>query len=241
MKSSLKTTVLFAALGAGLASTVAIAANVTLPYTFSAGTVIRAAEVNANFQAIQVANDDNQAQITALDQRVRLQEVWTPPRVGAFNLGAVDFAPTVTGTTIVHRVYDEFGASPMGAKIGAAIHPYNGSTPTQLACWFSTDLSGDPTSKVRATLWSIPMAGGAAAPGAVPLAAVELTGQSPVNTPTEFSTGAFVGPLGRTEFVTWDGVTGYRFVVEIEFVNKSYPNFKVYGCTVRWQAATAAP
>ncbi len=49
-----------------LVAAVVYAGNVTLPYAFTAGTTARAAEVNANFQAVKTAVDDNQAQITAL-------------------------------------------------------------------------------------------------------------------------------------------------------------------------------
>ncbi len=50
-------------------SVVAFAANVTIPNTFTAGTPAKASEVNANFQAVKTAVDDNQSQITALKAR----------------------------------------------------------------------------------------------------------------------------------------------------------------------------
>ncbi|HTQ76350.1 MAG TPA: hypothetical protein VMI74_18880 [Burkholderiales bacterium] len=43
----------------------ASASQVTLPFTFSAGTPARAADVNANFAAVKAAVDDNFARITA--------------------------------------------------------------------------------------------------------------------------------------------------------------------------------
>src|SRR5262245_39772511 len=45
---------------------VAVASNVTLPNTFTAGTVARASEVNANFAAIKTSVDDNFTRIQAL-------------------------------------------------------------------------------------------------------------------------------------------------------------------------------
>ncbi|MCC6524063.1 MAG: hypothetical protein IT373_15490 [Polyangiaceae bacterium] len=51
---------------------VAIASPLTTPNTFTAGTVISAAAVNANFDAIEAAVDDNDARITLLEGAPKL-------------------------------------------------------------------------------------------------------------------------------------------------------------------------
>jgi hypothetical protein len=53
-------------LSLAVVATVAFGSNVTLPFTFTAGTTARAADVNANFTAVKTAVDDNNARITAL-------------------------------------------------------------------------------------------------------------------------------------------------------------------------------
>jgi hypothetical protein len=50
-----------------VASVVAWAGSVTLPFNFTAGTTARASEVNANFAAVKTAVDDNNTRITALE------------------------------------------------------------------------------------------------------------------------------------------------------------------------------
>jgi hypothetical protein len=61
--------ILFCALSAALVTQVQ-AGSVTLPNTFQAGTRAVAAEVNANFAAIESAVDDNDARIAALESAV---------------------------------------------------------------------------------------------------------------------------------------------------------------------------
>lgn len=50
-----------------VASVVAWAGSVTLPFTFTPGTTAKAAEVNANFTAVKTAVDDNNARLTVLE------------------------------------------------------------------------------------------------------------------------------------------------------------------------------
>lgn len=79
MTKQTKATLVGALAAAAVVGTVAIAGNVTLPNTFTAGTPIRSAEVNANFQAVKTANDDNQTQLTALQARVTALEASAKP------------------------------------------------------------------------------------------------------------------------------------------------------------------
>jgi|GEM_PF-4195163 hypothetical protein len=58
----------------------AFGANVTLPFVFQANSPARASEVNANFNAVKTAVDDNQTQIGALTGRIAALETprsWT--------------------------------------------------------------------------------------------------------------------------------------------------------------------
>jgi hypothetical protein len=164
------------------------------------------------------------------------------PVCDAVTLGAVDFQPTVTAQVTVARVYDEFGATTAGAnsKLGASIHPPNGATPAELACWFQTTSSGNPQAVVAATLWRIPQGGGAVAPGSLPMATVSMSGATPVTTPTRVATSTFVGG----DFVTYDaaaGGSGSGYLVELSFPDFSYPTFKVSGCVVSWCSSRLLP
>jgi hypothetical protein len=86
MNRSTKTTLISALVSLAVVSTVAVAGNVTLPYSFTASTTAKAAEVNANFAAVKTANDDNQTQITALSGRVTNLEL-RPCPVGRTAVG----------------------------------------------------------------------------------------------------------------------------------------------------------
>lgn len=57
----------------GLPAGLAVAGSVTLPNTFTAGTTIRAADVNANFTAVKSSVDDNAARISALESALAAQ------------------------------------------------------------------------------------------------------------------------------------------------------------------------
>jgi hypothetical protein len=164
------------------------------------------------------------------------------PRCGAVTLGAVDFQPTVTGSGGIVRVYDEFGSTTAGgnSKIGASVHPPNGATPAELACWFQTSSSGNPGATVSASLWRIPQGGGGVAPGPLIMATVSLTGASPTSGPTRVATSSFAGG----DFVTYDaasGGVGFGYIVEVSFPDFSYPTFKVSGCVVSWCTSQLAP
>lgn len=61
-------------LGLMTAGGISLASNVTLPFTFAAGTPAKASEVNSNFAAVKTAVDDTQTQVSALAGRVTTLE-----------------------------------------------------------------------------------------------------------------------------------------------------------------------
>lgn len=158
------------------------------------------------------------------------------PHCGGENLGSLDFQPTVTGSGNVVRSYDEFGVDTAGAKIGATVHPYNGATPIEFTCWFQTSSSGNPGTNITATLWQIPPGGGGVAPGPSPIASVSLDGSTPTTAPTAVTTSTF--SIGN--FVTFDGASGFRYIVEVTS-GFTWPTFKASGCTVRWCTKSVSP
>lgn len=70
MNTGTRNAVLTGLVVATLVGTIALGANVTLPFAFSAGTTAKASEVNANFAAVKSAVDDGQSQISSLGVRV---------------------------------------------------------------------------------------------------------------------------------------------------------------------------
>jgi len=74
MNASIRTTLAMAFTAAIVISMPGIAEQVTGLITFTAGTPIKASEVNANFIAVKTAVDGNQAQITALNARIAVLE-----------------------------------------------------------------------------------------------------------------------------------------------------------------------
>jgi hypothetical protein len=206
----------------------ALASDVLLPNYFVAGTPIRAAEVNANFQAIKGASDDNYVEILALQDRMTAQEAKTASRVGAYTVGALDFQPTVTGSTNVVRVFDSFGADTANGRIGAAIHPPNGSTPTKLTCWFTAPGTAFSTNQVRATVWRVSNTVGSQAMASLDMPELLITGSTPAPLSTATFTGGFHDVVGTDYF---------RYLVELEFQGVAWPTMKVYGCTVEYTTA----
>lgn len=158
---------------------------------------------------------------------------WNPAKCGAYNLQASDFAETVTGGATVVRNYDEFGPNLDGGKIGAPVHPYNGATPVEFACWFQAGAGAGLGTQITASLWRIPV--GAGTPGAV-LATVALSSIFINNPPLKVSTSAITGG----PFVTYDGTSSYNYLVEI-VSDRSWPNFKTTGCSIRWCANSVSP
>jgi hypothetical protein len=63
------------------------ASTVTIPNTFTAGSVIRAADFNANFTAVKTAVDDNDTRITALESAANVPDR-TVTEVALTNLAA---------------------------------------------------------------------------------------------------------------------------------------------------------
>jgi len=157
---------------------------------------------------------------------------WSTARCGAHNLQATDFQPTTSAMGIL-RDFDEFGSNQAGGKIGAAIHPYNGATPVEFACYFQAALGSPAAAAVRADLWKIPVGG--VGTGQV-IASVQLDGGVVTLTPIKVSQTTVVGgPL-----VTFDGANGFTYLVELSF-GAAYPTFKASGCFLRWCADTVSP
>jgi len=98
MNASIRTTLAMVLTAAIVISMPGIAEQVTGLITFTAGTPIKASEVNANFVAVKTAVDGNQAQITALNARIAALEA-SLSNVTALNaylsLQTVNGQPTV--------------------------------------------------------------------------------------------------------------------------------------------------
>ena len=127
-----------AALAAGVLvslSATLLASNVTLPYSFTAGTPARASEMNANFAAVKTAIDDNNARLTVLESRV--------PAAGAVSVsmhGFTEFfghsAEAAPPSCAMNRIlnylwFDNIGVSCMAT---AAVPLPQGATLQGLSC-----------------------------------------------------------------------------------------------------------
>jgi hypothetical protein len=83
-------------------ATVALGSSLTLPFTFTAGTTARASDVNANFQAVKAAVDDNATRLSTLET---LPALVAPTLLGGWSDVAGAFARTgyfKDGMGIVH-------------------------------------------------------------------------------------------------------------------------------------------
>ncbi|MBI5493497.1 MAG: hypothetical protein HY904_00635 [Deltaproteobacteria bacterium] len=223
---------LSAAVAAVLATTVAIAGDVTIPNTFSPGTTIRSAEVNANFEAVRVANNANAADIGDHGARLSSMEDAHRAVTGAYTVSALDFQPTVSGTTNVVRTYDLVGVDTPNSKIGAAIHPVDGGVPTRFSCYFTgpgVAFSGD---LVRATLWSV-----SPSQGSVAMASLDMSAVFIAPTPMLTSTTSFVGRNGSTAMRNMIGTDYFRYLIELEFLGGDSLGMRLWGCAVEYDYA----
>ena len=205
------------------------------------GTVNPASGI-VNGTALQASANFNIAGTGTAVSLVAANIAWNSTRCGAYNVGAVDFEPSITGVagavTLI-RNFDDIGTTTWGpgAKIAAPIHPYNGATPTELSCWFQSSTGAFPARTVSASLWKIPVGGGAAPGGPSVMATVTFNEGAVTTGPTKVTTTAFTGGT----FNTFDGTTGFNYVVETTFTDDSYPVLKFNGCTVRWCTTTLTP
>jgi len=189
---------------------------------------------------VAISGIGNFATVTASDMVALNNLYWSNPKCGAYNLGALDFEPTVqsAGTGPLSRSYDDFGANAAsGTKIGAPIHPYNLSMPTEFSCWFQSAVGGFPGRTVTANLWKVPLGGGSVSPGSTVISSLIFTEAAATTGPTKVSNTSFSGG----GFVTFDGTTGYQYLVELDFLGDLFPTVKANGCVVRWCATTVSP
>jgi hypothetical protein len=208
----------------------AMAADAIVPNAFTPGTPIRAADVNANFQALKTAGNSTSADVVGLTGRVTALEAPKPVKVGAYTVGAVDFQPTITGSTGVVRAYDAFGADTANSKIGAAIHPPDGAIPTRLSCFYtSPGIALSNSNKVTATLWKV-----STTTGSQPMASLDMPELfNAPTTPLYTSTTVFTGG----PFQNMVGNDIHRYLVELEFIGVTFADMKIWGCTIEYTVA----
>jgi hypothetical protein len=219
--------VLFALLGVPVGA--AMAADAIVPNAFTPGTPIRAADVNANFQALKTAGNSTSADVVGLSGRVTALEAPKPVKASVYTVGALDFQPTITGSTGVVRAYDAFGADTANSKIGAAIHPPDGAIPNRLSCYYTSPGIALSNNKVTATLWKV-----STTTGSQPMASLDMPELfSAPTTPLYTSTTVFTG--GPFQNVV--GNDYHRYLVELEFIGVAWPDMKIWGCTIEYTVA----
>jgi hypothetical protein len=159
MTSHRKSALLGALTALAVIGAVAVASNVTIPNTFAPNTPVKAAEMNANFSAVAAANNDNQAQITSLQNNTytktqtdarytRLPKCyWTYKACGA--AGGTSCAVTCNAGTYVMAGGCDANAGAPSRIVKSFPGPSSGNYGDQTTVWpFGAPISGTTTSYV---------------------------------------------------------------------------------------------
>lgn len=161
-------------------ATAAVASSVTLPHTFTAGTSAQAAQVNANFAAVQAAVDDNDARITTIEGAAR-------PAAKTFQTTSAQFPDAEADMRTISVTVPTGGQITLTVSGALRLGHVTGNTST-------TSLflrMGDAGTKRRVTTWLVP--------GAWPSA-------NPIYQPFSFTSSFGVGAAGTYSFII-SGVT----------------------------------
>src|SRR5262245_1073470 len=127
MKSKIGTIAAFAAGILISVSATLFASSVTLPFSFTAGSLVRASDMNANFAAVKTAVDDNHARLTTLENKLS----------GAVSVSIHGFTEFFNlGVCVLQRNQNMlyFQNSGVGCIATAQISLPHGSTVQNLSC-----------------------------------------------------------------------------------------------------------
>lgn len=195
-----------------LGDQMALAGELTIPNTFTSGTEARAAEVNANFTAVETEVDDNDSRITVLEN----------PTEGIISIHPTGFTST-SCNYVISFAYFHFTAGTSCYAYAAVSLPHN-ATLTSATCYFIDNSTSHAISN-----WRLYSHINISASSALTVAKV-----SPV-TSQVFSSIAAVTSEGIISSYTVDNSTNnYIFRIYLSSASSLDSDAKILGCQVNY-------